>query len=106
TYLACAPKKLEEALQAIRSVHERLASKGPGAKELERARQFYLGTRAMDLQGDTALASMLSRRRLYGLPYESENEVRKTLNSISPQQIRDACRKYFVEPYTVTAAVS
>src|SRR5205807_4779712 len=57
TYIACAPAKRDEAIQGMRLVLEQLAEKGPTAAEVNRAKEFYLGRRAMDLQSDSSLAA-------------------------------------------------
>src|SRR5262249_19723481 len=68
TYIACAPDKKEEAIAEMGVVLETLARKGPTSVELERAKEFYLGRRAMDLQSDSSLAAHHGLEETYGLP--------------------------------------
>ena len=72
TYIACAPQKRQEAVDGIRKVLEQLAAKGPTASEMSRAKEFFLGRRAMDLQSDSAIASHFGLETLYGVPTKSE----------------------------------
>ncbi len=105
TYIASAPQKKQEALDGIKKVLETLAAKGPTEKEMERARQYHLGRRAMDLQSDSSLASTYNLERLYGLPYLTDAEVEAKLKRLTARQLREVCQKYWVDRETVTSTV-
>ena len=105
TYIACAPQKKEDAINGIRKVLEGLAMKGPTTAEMNRAKEFLLGKRAMDLQSDSALAAHYGLEVLYGLPILSENEMIRIIRSVSAKEVREVCYKYLVEPFMVTSIV-
>jgi zinc protease len=105
TYIACAPTKREEALAGIRNVIEGLAKKGPTAAEMSRAKEYYLGRRAMELQSDSALAGHYGLEAVYGLPYRSDGEVVRRIRSIAPREVRAVCARYLAEPPMVTSVV-
>lgn len=105
TYIACSPNKKNEALAGMRKVLEELASKGPSDKEMARAKEFYLGRRAMDLQSDSSQASHLGLEAMYGLPNRTDAERLELIQSVSASAIKDAVRRYLVEPHMVTAIV-
>ncbi len=105
TYIACAPAKKEEAVKGIRAVLEALVRKAPSPRELERAQEYYLGRRAMDLQSDSSLASHLGLELLYNLPYRTEEEIAKLVEKVSVKDLQRVCREYFLDAYQVTAAV-
>jgi zinc protease len=105
TYIACAPQKREEALAGIKSVLTKLAEKGPTPSEMRRARQYYLGHRAMDQQGDSSMATHLGLELLYGTPYLDEAGVTKRINAVAPADVQAVCRKFLVEPHMVTSVV-
>jgi predicted Zn-dependent peptidase len=105
TYIACSPSKKDEALSGMQKVLEGLAAKGPTAQEMDRAREYYLGRRAMDLQGDGALASYYSLESIYGLPLLTQAEVLERVRAVTPKEIQRLCRKYLVEAPKVTAVV-
>ena len=105
TYIACAPNKRQEAIEGIAKVLETLAKKGPTAAEMSRAKEFFLGRRAMDLQGDSSLAAHYGLEALYGVPYMSHDDLVKKVRSISGREIQNTCRKYLVEPFMVTSVV-
>jgi len=105
TYIACSPGKREEAIQGIAQVLTKLAEKGPTAKEMARAKEYYLGRRAMDLQSDSSQSSHFGLESLYGIAEFDESKIIKTVQKVSARQIQEVCRKYFVEPNMVTAVV-
>ncbi len=105
TYIASAPAKKDEAIQGIQRVLENFAKKGPTEQEVKRAKEFFLGRRAMDLQSDGAVASHLSIEAVYGLPRRTEDEIAEELKKVTGKQLQDVCRKYLVEAPMVTVAV-
>ena len=105
TYIACAPQKKEEALSGIREVLEKLVQKGPSVQEMKRAKEYFMGRRAMDLQGDSSLAAHFGLETLYRLPCFSEEQLLKKINSISEKQLQQVCQKYWVDPFMVTSSV-
>lgn len=105
TYIACSPQKRKEAEKGVVKVLTQLAEKGPTAKEVERAKEFFLGRRAMDLQSDTSIASHYGLEALYHLENLPEAEFIRMIRGISPREIQAVCRKYLVAPHHVTAVV-
>ncbi|MBI3534043.1 MAG: insulinase family protein [Deltaproteobacteria bacterium] len=106
TYLACAPEKQEQATRSIKEVLKKIAQKGPTDKELDRAIQYFLGKKAMELQSDSALASYYCLQTLYELSIEEDINLSNTLKKIKTQDLKKVCEKYLVEPYMVTSVVS
>jgi zinc protease len=105
TYIACAPAKREEAIAGIRGVLEAFAAKGAGKAEMERAKEFLLGRRAMDLQSDGSLAAHHGLEALYGMARLSEAELSRKVRALTSRDLQAACRKYLVEPPMVTSIV-
>lgn len=105
TYIACAPDKKDEALSGIKLVLETLAKKGPSPKEVARAKEYYLGQRAMELQSDSSLAAHFGVQELFNLRTMSEEAYVKRIQSITAKDIQAVCRKYLVEQFMVTAVV-
>ncbi|OFZ18083.1 MAG: hypothetical protein A2X94_02615 [Bdellovibrionales bacterium GWB1_55_8] len=105
TYIATAPEKQEQAVAGIRAVLEKLAERGPTAGEMKRAKEFFLGRRAMDLQGDSAIAAHFGLELLYGIPYFTEAKVAERISRIHAEDIKRVCRNYLVRPHMVTSTV-
>jgi zinc protease len=105
TYIGCSPAKKDEAIAGIRKVMEDLASKGPTENEMRRAKEYYLGRRAMDLQGDSSLSGYYALEKVYDLPIRTEAEILKSIESVTAKQVKEFVQKYFVENNAVTAVV-
>jgi zinc protease len=105
TYIACSPSKRKEAVEGIQSVHEALAKKGPSPSEVKRAQEYYLGRRAMDLQGDSSLSSYYGLEEVYGLPILTDEQMVKAVQSITAKDIQSVCEKYLIAQNKVTAVV-
>jgi zinc protease len=105
TYIACAPQKRKEAIEGIRKTYEDLLAKGPTDKEMDRAKEFYIGRRAMDLQSDPSLAAHFGLEALYRIPNLTEDQLAKKIRAISAKDVRAICRKYLLEPHMVTSIV-
>jgi zinc protease len=105
TYIASAPAKRDEAIAGIKKVLETLAEKGPTSVEMNRAKEFFLGRRAMDLQSDSSLAAHYGLEALYGLEDMTESAITKRIRAISAKEIQAVCRKYLIEPHMVTSIV-
>ncbi len=105
TYIACSPQKKDEAIQGIRTVLEKLAAKGPTDAEMKRAKEFYLGRRAMDLQSDSAIAAHYGLEAVYGLPPLTDADIAAIVEGITAKQIREVCRKYYLDLPMVTCVV-
>ena len=105
TYIACSPGKRQEAVDGIKKVLETLAAKGPTPAEMARAKEFFLGRRAMDLQSDSAIASHFGLEALYGVSQITEEEIAKRIRALTARELQQTCRKYFVDPHQVTSVV-
>ena len=62
---------------------------------MERAKEFYLGRRAMDMQGDSTLAAHYGIEAVYGIKHLSEEEIVKRIRAISAKEVQEVCRKIF-----------
>jgi len=106
TYIACAPHKKDEAIAGMKTVLEELIKKGPTAAELIRAKNYYLGQRAMDLQSTWSLASSFGLELLYRDRVILESEIRKEIEKISTKQVQKIGEKLFLNSPHLTVVVS
>lgn len=105
TYIGCAAAKRQEALDGIAKVLGDFAKKGPTSSEMDRARQYLLGRRAMELQTNSSLASHHGLDVLYGLPQLSADDYAKKVNAVSPRQVKELCQKLWIDQPQVTSIV-
>ncbi|NDF16170.1 insulinase family protein [bacterium] len=106
TYIACAPSKKDEAIKGMRTVLEELAKKGPTAQEMERAKNYYLGQRAMDLQSSWAIASSFGLELLYKDRVTRESDIRKQVLAVTAASVKRVCERLYGGPNQVTVTVS
>jgi zinc protease len=106
TYIACAPDKKDDAIAEIRKVLETMAKKGPTRAEMERAKNYYLGQRAMDLQATWSLASNHGLELLFRNSLTPEKEVRKYIERVSAEKVRLVCKALLLDAPQVTVVVS
>ena len=104
-YIACSPEKEKRAVEGIHGVLKRLAERGPSAEEMKRAREYFLGRRAMDLQSDSSLANYYGLERVYGLEPRGDEQSRRRIEAVTARQVQETCRRYLVDAHLVTAVV-
>ncbi len=106
TYIACAPHKKEEAISGMKKVLEDLIKKGPTQAELDRAKNYYLGQRAMDLQSTWSLAGSFGLELLYRDRVLLESEIRKDIEKVTAKQVQKIGEKLFLNCSHLTVVVS
>ena len=106
TYIACAPQKKDEAIEGMRKVIEDLVKKGPSVQEMERAKNYYLGQRAMDLQSSWSLSSGYGLELLYRGEVLPEAAIRKSIERVSQRQVQKVLERLFLQAPQLTVVVS
>lgn len=106
TYIACSPDKKDAAIEEIRRVIEVMAKSGPTKAEMERAKNYYLGQRAMDLQASWSLASNHGLELLFRDGITPEGDVRKSIEKVGANQVRAICRRLLLDSPQVTVVVN
>jgi zinc protease len=105
TYIACSPEKKDEAIKGMRKVLEELMRKGPTASEMTRAKNYYLGQRAMDLQSSWSLASGFGLELLYREKVILESEIRKKIEKITAKDVQKIGESLFLANPMLTVTV-
>ena len=75
------------------------------AEELERAKTYAIGTRAIRQESGAAVLTDLVDAWLYGSGLHELDEHDARLRAVTTAQIRDAARRYFVEERRVEGVV-
>jgi len=105
TYIACAPQKKDEAIAGMQTVLKTLINKGPTESEMKRAKNYYLGQRAMDLQSSWSMAAGFGLELLYRNHVISEDEIRKGIERVSPKNVQKIGEKLFLQNPLLTVTV-
>jgi zinc protease len=104
-YLACAPEKLEAALGAVRAELARARRDGITADELERARNYLLGSHQIAMQRRSAIANAMAYHEAYGLGWQSWASYDAAIRGVTAEEVAAAARKYLREDRAITATV-
>jgi zinc protease len=75
------------------------------AEELERAKTYAIGTRAIRQESGAAVLSELVDAWLYGSGLHELEEHDSRVRAVTPAQIRDVAQRYFVEGRRVEGVV-
>ncbi|PKN46826.1 MAG: hypothetical protein CVU59_04870 [Deltaproteobacteria bacterium HGW-Deltaproteobacteria-17] len=103
-YMVTRPEQSQHALYGLLEHFARLRSDAPPEEEVERTKNFMLGTHDLGMQRRSAIAAAVFFGDLYGLGWNSFLRYRKALESVTPDDIKRVARKYF-QPRTLVTAI-
>ena len=95
-YLACDPKKLASAKNAILEQLDKVRRDGLTKKELEATKKYLLGNMEIDLQTNGTKAMHMCLDELYGLGYDHIQQFIKDIRSVTLEEINRAACKIIV----------
>ncbi len=104
SYMVTRPEEGERAMQGLLSHFARLRDTPPSEEEVERTKQYMIGTHDLGLQRNSAIAAAAFFGDLYGIGWNSYMRYRKALESVTPDDIKRVARKYF-QPHLLITAV-
>lgn len=87
----CSRQVVEEIYREMR----KLCDRKPGKKELDIVRQVYQGDFLRDMDGIFEIAEKWKFLRMFGLTDTFYRQFAETLESITPEDIRQAAQRYF-----------
>jgi len=95
-YIGCSPEKLPIAIHGIRTELEKILDKTISQKELMRAKQYWLGRIALEMQRFSSQSMMFGLDEAYGLGFDFSQKISEKIKSISAEEIRKVAQKYLV----------
>ena len=95
-YIGCSPEKLPVAIHGIRKELERVIENPISQKELSRAKQYWLGRIALDMQRFSSQAMMFGLDEMYGLGFDFSSKLADKVKAISSEDIRKTAEKYLM----------
>ena len=104
-YIASQPDKRERAVEGIREQLARVRSEKVSREEMERAKNYLIGSYEIGLQSNSAQASTLAFNERYGLGYDEYLRYAENIEAVTPKKVRKAARKYLCEECLEEAAV-
>lgn len=101
-YIGTAPDKEEEALSGIKDQLRLLLEKGITDQELDRAKNYIVGTYEIGLQKNSSQASKIVFDELYGLGWEEYHNYPQKIMEVTKDQVLDIAKKYIdLDAYTL-----
>ena len=94
-YIGCSPEKTEKSIRMLRIEFEKLIDKPVSKLELERAKNYLMGTHGIGLQRTSSLCGALLFNEVYDLPAKQTFEYNKNISKVSTKSIHKLCQKIF-----------
>ncbi|HEY7193975.1 MAG TPA: pitrilysin family protein [Gemmatimonadales bacterium] len=94
-YVGTQPARAEKAIEAIRGEFGRMAAEGLKGSALEDAKQQTLGQLMLSLESPTSRMYRLASTAVYGESYRSLDEVLKTVEALTEDQISELAAEFF-----------
>ncbi|UCD84078.1 MAG: insulinase family protein [Deltaproteobacteria bacterium] len=103
TYIACHPEKLDQAISGIKRELNRLREDKITTEELERAKNYLVGTYEIGLQRNSALATELAFNERYGLGWDYYQKYPARILEVSAEDVLLVAKKYIqLDRYALT----
>lgn len=103
-YIGCSPEKLKRALWGIRKELDKILQTPISERELQRAKEYWLGRFELDMQRYSSQAMIYGLDELYGLGYQHSTDVPAIIKGLTAKDIMEAARKY-LKPEAATISV-
>ena len=104
-YLGTAPQKVEAVKTELLDEISKLAHEGLTQEELTRAKEKLLGQQDIHNQSNDAFAYACALDELYGLGFDHYKALRKKVETITLDDVKQVASKYFEGKPAVTAIV-
>ncbi len=101
-YMATSPENLDKAVNGILEQLLAVVESRVGEEELQRARQYMIGTQAISLQRTSARAALMALDEAYGLGYDFHYKYADQIMAVSLEDVQRVARKYIrLDAYTL-----
>jgi len=105
SYIATSPDREEVARRGLLAEFAKLRETEVTTEELDRAKTYAIGTRAIRQESGSAVLAELVDAWLYGSGLHELEEHDARIRAVTQSHIRDAARRYFVEERRVEGVV-
>ena len=105
SYIACAPTKAGQALASLEREMYALCETPVESAELERAKNYIVGSHEMDLQRGDAQAMTMALMELYGIGYDDFRTYPGRVERVSAADIQRVARRLFDKSSAISVQV-
>lgn len=103
-YIGCSAEKIFTAIEGMRKELDKILNSPMSAKELERAKQFWIGRFELDLQRFSSQAILYGLDEMYGLGYDHALKVAAKIKAVTREQIHQAALR-LLKPELATLSI-
>lgn len=93
-YMGTEPAKTETAIRGIKTELEKITAKAVEPEELDRAKQYIVGSYELDQQRNSALATSYALNELYGLGLAEVERYPKEILAVTRDDVLKIARRY------------
>jgi len=93
-YMATSPEKRKEAVDGMLAQIRRIREEGIPKEEIERAKNYLIGTYEVGLQTHAAQAAAMAFDERYGMGYAAYLEYPEHIQAVTAGKVRKAAEKY------------
>ncbi len=104
-YIGCSPEKLDRALSGIRTEIDKILDKPIDSKELDRAKEYWIGRFELELQRFGAQSMLYGLDEIYGLGFDHSYTVPEIIKRLTAKDIQTAAQKYLVPERAIISIV-
>lgn len=104
-YMACSPHKVQEAEVGIRKLWQDICEQGVSKDDLDRARNYLVGSHEADMQRADGQTMTMALMELYGLGYNDFASYTAKLRQVSTADLQRVARRLLLEQKQVTVKV-
>jgi zinc protease len=97
-YIGTDPQKAPLALKGIESELQKITTQAVSKEELNRAKNYLIGTYELELQKNSSLATTMAFNEILGLGYLSYQNYTKKIAQVTTQDILKVAQKYLSKP--------
>ena len=104
-YMATSPEKRKIAIDGMIEQVQRIREENIPDEEIERAKNYLIGTYEVGIQTNSAQASAMAFNERYGLGYAEYLEYPQRITDVTAKQVRNAAEKYLCPDCLVEAEI-
>jgi zinc protease len=105
SYVACAPTKVEQALSGLKTEMASLKETPPTEAEVDRSRNYIIGSHDMGLQRSDSQTSTMALMELYGYGYDDFLKYPKAVAKVTAADVQRVANRLIEDSQAVTVVV-
>lgn len=94
-YIGCSPEKVEKAIAMMRDEFNKLKRNLVSDEEIQRAKQYLIGSFDIDLQRKSAISNIVAFNDIYKIDYKKILDARGRYSPVTSEQIRELANQIF-----------